>query len=523
LDNEEQNTQNDGDAGEVFPLESVRSGRVRKSSASFTNSVVSLGGGSALAQVIGILAMPIIARLFLPEAFGTAALFLSFSAVIGCLATLRYEMTIVLPGEDAGAANILVLCLFIVGLVTAISCFLTAFLGIEVLRVFNAPGLIPYRWLFPVSIFITGCSQTLRYWNTRNKYFNRLAAARVAGSVFKSLGLTGSGLSGFTSGGHMIIVRLIGKVIPLLLYSVFLLRYDLEFIHRNCHPSQIWAWAKRYKRFPLIDSWTALLNVFSVQVAVMVLMKYFGSRVAGFYSQSLLLLWMPASLVGAAISQVSFQRFADHHASGKDISLMVGGLYKHLFSLGFLPFAMLVLIGPNLFGAVLGLNWVESGVFSSMLAPWIFINFLYSPLSSVIYVFEKQHANLVFSITLITSRLTTLLFGACVLKDSRLTILLYGLVNLAIYLSVSVYLMKCARVSLKGLGVHAGRTILLASPFLGLVVLSKWALKLPDTLLLVIVILLSLTYLSIIISRSQELRAALVSILKKSTARKNKR
>jgi O-antigen/teichoic acid export membrane protein len=46
---------------------------------------------------VTVLASPITSRLFGPEAFGLAALFLSGAAMLAAIACLRYEMAIVLP------------------------------------------------------------------------------------------------------------------------------------------------------------------------------------------------------------------------------------------------------------------------------------------------------------------------------------------------------------------------------------------------------------------------------------------
>ena len=63
--------------------------------------------GTVLAQALGILAMPIITRLFAPDVFGLAAVFSSITAIIGVVACLRYEIAIMLPENHAEAVNIL--------------------------------------------------------------------------------------------------------------------------------------------------------------------------------------------------------------------------------------------------------------------------------------------------------------------------------------------------------------------------------------------------------------------------------
>jgi hypothetical protein len=155
-----------------------------------------------------------------------------------------------------------------------------------------------------------------------------------------------------------------------------------------------------------------------------------------------------------------------------------------------------------------------------MLAPWIFVNFLYSPLSNLIYVFEKQHANLIFSITLITGRIGALLLGACVINESRSTVLFYGMVNLLMYLSISGYLLRCARVSLREMIGDGLETLLLALPFLAVVAACKWVFGFPGIVLLTVAILVSLLYLIIVISRNRELQNILLEVFRRKRTEK---
>ncbi|HUV60027.1 MAG TPA: hypothetical protein VMW09_07940 [Desulfatiglandales bacterium] len=70
---------------------------------------------------------PIIARLFAPEAFGVAALFASITGIVGVVACLRSELSIMLPKTDEEAANLLGLSLFFVLIITDISALIIFF------------------------------------------------------------------------------------------------------------------------------------------------------------------------------------------------------------------------------------------------------------------------------------------------------------------------------------------------------------------------------------------------------------
>ena len=86
-------------------------------SSSFATDVLKLVTGTTFAQIIAILASPLLTRLYGPEAFGFLALFTSITSIIGVIACMRYEMAIMLPKTDEEAANLPGLCLLCVAVI----------------------------------------------------------------------------------------------------------------------------------------------------------------------------------------------------------------------------------------------------------------------------------------------------------------------------------------------------------------------------------------------------------------------
>ncbi|TVR58223.1 MAG: hypothetical protein EA420_17650 [Candidatus Competibacteraceae bacterium] len=141
-----------------------------------------LVSGTGLAQLIAILAAPILTRLY-AEAFGVAALFASLTGILGVLACMRYELSIVLPDNDREAANLLGISLGFSVLIALLTVPIIVFAGPQVLQWVRMPELVPYLWLVPIMVLIHGVFTALNYWNTRTKHFTRLSIARVTSSV----------------------------------------------------------------------------------------------------------------------------------------------------------------------------------------------------------------------------------------------------------------------------------------------------------------------------------------------------
>jgi hypothetical protein len=75
--------------------------RLRQST--FFRGVLAIAGGTALAQVAGVLFLPLLTRLYSPEALGLWGLFVSFLGVASVAATLRYEVAIVAASSEEEA------------------------------------------------------------------------------------------------------------------------------------------------------------------------------------------------------------------------------------------------------------------------------------------------------------------------------------------------------------------------------------------------------------------------------------
>ena len=81
----------------------------------FVYGVSLLVGGTAGAQMLTVLAAPLLTRLYSSEDFGLLSVYTSLLALIGVISSLRYELAIPLLEDDGEAAKVAVLSLIFVG------------------------------------------------------------------------------------------------------------------------------------------------------------------------------------------------------------------------------------------------------------------------------------------------------------------------------------------------------------------------------------------------------------------------
>jgi len=398
---------------------------------SFIEDVIKLVGGTVFAQGLAVLASPILTRLYGPEAFGFAALFTAITGIVGVVACLRYEMAIMLSKRDEEAANLLGLSLIIAAFMSILLVPVIWVSQEPLLRLLNASELAPYMWLAPPTVFLSGAYLALNYWNSRTKRFGRLSIARINASVSSTGAQIGAGLAGYPTGGSLIGAGILGSAFSTVVLGGQIWRDDHRIFREGIHFEKMREGLGRHRKFPLIDTLSALLNTISWQIPIFLLSAFFSTSVVGLYTLCIRVLQLPMSFIGSSISQVFFQRAAKAKEEGTLPSL-VENVFKVLVAIGLFPMLMLTLMGRDLFIVIFGISWSEAGVYAQMLGLWTFLWFISSPLSIIYIVLEKQEFGLKLNIANIVTRFLAIGIGGW-LGDPRISVFLFAISGLFVY------------------------------------------------------------------------------------------
>jgi lipopolysaccharide exporter len=398
---------------------------------SFSKDVLKLVTGTTFAQILVIIASPVLTRLFSPEAFGLLAIFTSITKVLGVVSCLRYEFAIMLPDEEKDAVNLLALCIAIVTGVSLLA--LPFFIVFEPVFVsaLNSPGLAGHLWLVSPFVFVSGLFVALNYWNSRTRRYGRLSVARVVSSVAITGGQLAAGAAGIATGGALIGASAFGQGVATGVLGVQIFHDDRRRFRHHLSLDRVKAVAARYKRFPLYDSWSGLLNVSSWQLPSLLLPVFFSPVQVGYYALAFRLIVLPMDIVGSAIQQVFFQRASNAERAG-NLAELTESVFTILLRIGLFPMLTLALIGEELFSVVFGAAWAEAGLYTQLLAVWAVIWFISSPLSTIYMIQEKQAFGLQVNIANFITRFAALVAGG-LLGSARLAILFFGVSGIAVY------------------------------------------------------------------------------------------
>jgi len=417
-----------------------------KPKSEFSKNVLTLMTGTTIAQAIPIAISPILTRLYTPEDFGVVALFVAITTIVGSLSTGSYELAIILPKKDEEAINI-----FALGLIITLSL---SFLLLIIVSVFNEylTQLLGNKeigfWLYfiPLTVFFTGLFNVLKYFNTRQKNYKDISNVTIVKSTILatlqlSIGLIKQGATGLIS----------AQIISNMFANMKLLKNILKDkkLISKVSKVKIIAVAKKYKKFPKFSLPSTILNVFSYQILTILLGVFFNTAVVGYYFLANKLIRMPIGVIGGSIGQVFYQELTMVKNDKKAVQALTLKTLKKLFLIGIIPFSIIMIFGDYIFLVAFGEKWVIAGEYAQMLALWMMLIFLFSPLSNLCFIFGKQKETFYFNLMTLSANIIIIIIGATIFNSASSTIALLGVVGILFWIYWGVFLLKLASLNLR--------------------------------------------------------------------------
>ncbi|MEN8929325.1 MAG: lipopolysaccharide biosynthesis protein [Flavobacteriales bacterium] len=439
----------------------------------FSRNVMTLLTGSAFAQLIPLLLMPVISRLFSPEEFGLFAFYFSLVSFFLVISSGRYEMAILLPKKDKDAINVLALAFSILVGVSLILLLALLFFEKNIQEIIDKPELNDWLLLIPLCVFVTSGHKIFTYWSNRKKRFKNTSLSIVTQSTSRSAVLFFGGLmkndfftgtetkTGFfkaifkkdfvvSSGitplgiGSFILSYVIGFSLSFFYLLVGFLRNDRELL-KEIKKDRIKFLAKKHEKFPKINSLHALADELKNSGVTFVISYLFNDVILGFYSMTFRVLRAPLSVIGNSFSQVFLQKAAEMHAHNQDFVPLIKKTVKKLALIALPIFIPIVFFGPQLFSFVLGDKWEIAGQYAQYLTPWLFLNFAISPILQVALVLDKQKE--IFGFALVGNLIIfiSIFIGGYFFNDIIKGFILLSILQLFYYFFVYKWVLKISQ------------------------------------------------------------------------------
>ena len=359
------------------------------------NATLLIASGSIIGQLMVVLTMPFITRLYGAGEMGLYALFVASVGLVATVVALHYELAIPLSKCDLHARLVTKLALLVVFGLGLASLGIVIAAGDAALKTIGILELGSIKEFLPVSLFATGLITVLTYRTIRFKTFRLTGVAKASQALVQSGAQIGYGIYGFGANG-LVYGTIMGQCV-----AVYILGQNgfWREIVRGwlSHRSKFGVLATRYKSFPIVSTPSSLINAAVAQVPVMALAAWFDIRVVGLYALGVRILQVPLRFIGDSLSQVFFSMAAEAHRNGS-LERVVSKTWRVQTTFALHSFVPLAIIAPELFGAIFGQEWREAGVYTQLIMPWIAVSFVSTSLSILVTVLQRQRQELVFQL-----------------------------------------------------------------------------------------------------------------------------
>jgi O-antigen/teichoic acid export membrane protein len=398
----------------------------------YVRQILTLATGTAAAQALTILAAPLLTRLYRPEDYGVFAL---FGAVVGLgalVATGKYDLAILLPKSDAAAAALVAATMLITVAVSALLMVASWFVCHPVASWLGDPLLAPWLQLVPLGVVLTNLTIVLGVWANRQQAYavlsnSRMSAALAGTAANLALGYAEWGAAGLVCGFLVVQVATLSALVP---HSASLL-YSLK---TETRLETVRAEAKRFASFPMFSLGAELLNTLSNQLVVLLLPKFFGMAVLGWYAMGQRVIAIPTSLIGGAVGEVFRSQSSRDYAEQGNCREIFRKTLKHLALLGVGPFVVLVVFAPEMFAIAFGESWRMAGRITQVMSVMYYLRFVVSPLTHTFLLAGRQKEDLWLHVYIVASSVGSLALGYTVWGDGVRTLLCFSLNFASIYL-----------------------------------------------------------------------------------------
>lgn len=358
----------------------------------FLKAVSVLVGGTAFAQLIGLICLPILTRLYSPEDYAVLGIYVAIVSILSVIACLRLEIAIPIPEKDEEAKSLLILSLLSNFFIVLILYLILFFLNPLLQNFYIIQKLDIWIWFIPLGVFLSGLYSALQYWSTRRKRFKDIAQTRMTQAIFNN----GASLSvGFSTGGFwgLILGQLFsfGGGLLKLGYSTY---KDAIQVKKNTELKSV---LYKYQDFPKYSTFEALANTSAIQLPLIIIASFLIGPEVGYLMLAMKVLGIPMGLIGSAMSQVYLSHAPAYHQKG-ELFEYTKSILRKILKLVIFPFLILLLISPYIFGYIFGTQWADIGYYISAMIPWYFMQILSSPVSMSLHIIEEQKIALILQI-----------------------------------------------------------------------------------------------------------------------------
>jgi O-antigen/teichoic acid export membrane protein len=363
---------------------------------SFAQKVGILAGGSAAGQAITLCALPFVTRIYSPAQIGVISLYLAFYGYWATTLSMRYENALLVADDDVESHWIYRVAIIMVFVMSILGSTILWFL--QKANIFQF-GLLPY-WapLISTAIFLGhGIFTVSRSWALRAGLVSQItqvsiirsgshATARIA------LGLAGGGMAA------LFITELVGACASMTKMVTATRRY-----FSNTKPAYftrhgLIAVARKYSKFPLLEAPSSWMDALAITLPLPMVASLYGVEAAACFGLARTVVSVPNLQLGNAVADVFQMEMSKAviERNGQGAHRIFYTTLRRMALIGLGPMLGVIALAPWLMPIVFGEQWKVAGTAAAVIAPWLYVALVVSPLSRVLSILQVQKFKLVY-------------------------------------------------------------------------------------------------------------------------------
>lgn len=333
----------------------------------YFKNVMRQSSGNIIAQIISLLSLPLITRIFDPGAFAEYRIFIELMPICAIVCSFKFEHCIMLESSDIRArilAHFVVLYSFFALLLLYLMVLPFIYFTITSMR-------FELLWVLPLAGFLTVTSQAFLFLDQRREDFTKSGIVEVLNKTFNNAFVILFSLFSKSS-----IILALGMCLGLLIKLSYL-RPNPKKIIRSITRIRILFMKILYegdylKRICFLNLSDVLLSI--VRIApILFISAIYGEDSAGQFGLITAALVFPTVILGRAVGQVFYQKAASSFNSKTQITRLFIYNLVVLGFIGLFGYSLIFLFGKEIFTLIFGERWELAGELAQVysIAGWM--------------------------------------------------------------------------------------------------------------------------------------------------------
>ncbi|WP_419795824.1 oligosaccharide flippase family protein [Staphylococcus equorum] len=340
---------------------------------------------SGIAQIILMITIPFISRVYSPNEFGVFTLFSNIVTVLIPIINGRYDLLII-TAKSIKKANILSTISFIISLI-----IILILIPISIIYIYIHPEYILETSLVVLILLLVSLTNIFTSYLNREKNYRMLGLINISRAFFMSIIQIILGYLSFGSVGLIIgfaFSYIAGVTIG---YKSFKTYFKIV---KN--KNQIIKQFVDNKNQLIFSTPSIFLNSLSFSIVIFFISILFTNEDVGIYGMVIRILGVPITIISSGLSKIFMQSSNEYYIYKGSFRKQLTNFTLILSALSLFMYIPFYFINDNLITSILGSEWVDTILIIKIVIPMFMIRLIVSTVSLSVIVFNKQHIELFF-------------------------------------------------------------------------------------------------------------------------------